>query len=343
MLITIVDDDNFNLALFSKIAQSIGNSETRCFSVSAEALEWCGDNDPDLIIVDYNMPDPNGLAFIESLKSRRSLARTPVMMITGEHDKALRYRALELGASDFLNKPVDEVEMVARIRNLLEVRQNRTRLERRTDELHSEIRKATEKLYQRERETIYCLTRAAEFRDNETGTHIIRMGHYAAALSRAAGRSPADVDLMQLAAPMHDVGKVATPDHILLKAGPLTSEEFEIMKQHTIAGHEILKDMDSDLLRLAAEIALTHHERFDGKGYPHGIAGTDIPLSGRIVAICDVFDALLSERPYKPAWPLDRTLTQMERAKGKHFDPDLLDAFFGVMKEILALRAEFAD
>jgi len=162
-------------------------------------------------------------------------------------------------------------------------------------------------------------------------------------LAKAVGFSPAEVDLMLLAAPMHDVGKVATPDYILLKPGPLTAPEFEIMKQHTIAGHEILKDMDSELLRLAAVIALSHHERIDGNGYPYGLKGEAIPMCGRIVAICDVFDALLSERPYKKAWPLEQTLEMMTRARGKHFDPDVFDAFTSIMKDMLALRAEFAD
>lgn len=343
MLIVIVDDDNFNLRVFEKIVGSSGDHDVRCFNVSAEALEWCSSNDPDLIITDYNMPAPDGLGFIESLGKQRALSRTPVMMITSESDKKLRYRALELGASDFLNKPVDEVEMVARVRNLLEVRQNRTRLERYAHDLDIAVANATDKLREREQDTIHCLTRAAEFRDNETGMHIVRMGHYSAVLGRAAGFSPAEAELMLLAAPMHDVGKVATPDYILLKNGPLTPSEFEIMKQHTVAGYEILRGVDSDMLRLAATIALTHHERFDGSGYPNGVKGTEIPIAGRIVAICDVFDALLSNRPYKEAWPLDRTLDALSKGRGSHFDPELVLTFFGVMKEILELRREYSD
>ena len=343
MLIAIVDDDKFNTAFFEKIVLLTGAHEVRCFNVSAEGLEWCARNDPDLIIVDYNMPAPDGLSFMDALGKQRVLSRTPIMMITSEQDKNLRYKALELGASDFLNKPVDEAEMLARVRNLLEVRENRTRLERYAHDLDVAIERATETLRQRERDTIHALTRAAEFRDNETGMHIVRMGQYAAALGRAVGLTAAESELILLAAPMHDVGKVATPDYILLKNGPLTTAEFEIMKQHTIAGYEILRGIDSDLLQLAATIALTHHERFDGTGYPYGSHGKDIPVAGRIVAICDVFDALLSQRPYKEAWPLDRTLDTISKGRGAHFDPEIVDAFLSIMSQILTLRREYSD
>ncbi|MGH7716543.1 MAG: HD-GYP domain-containing protein, partial [Vulcanimicrobiaceae bacterium] len=195
----------------------------------------------------------------------------------------------------------------------------------------------------RERETIHRLSRAAEFRDNETGMHIVRMGRFAQVLGRALGLGETEAELLLLAAPMHDIGKVATPDAILLKPGKLTPDEWTIMKQHTTAGYEILKESTSKFLQKGAEIALTHHEKWDGSGYPSGTAGDDIPISGRICAISDVFDALTSVRPYKPAWPVEQAIIYIHQSSGTHFDPALVKVFERVMPEINDIRAKLTD
>jgi putative two-component system response regulator len=205
------------------------------------------------------------------------------------------------------------------------------------------VQRATADIVAREKETINRLMRAAEFRDNETGMHIVRMGHFSAQIARALGLPESECEMLLMATPMHDIGKVATPDRILLKPGKLDAGEWEIMKQHTIAGYEILKDSQSELLQMAALIALSHHEKFDGSGYPNGVKGEDIPLCGRICAVSDVFDALTSERPYKHAWPVEEAIAEIDRLAGTHFDPELVGAFHATLPSILEIRERYQD
>jgi putative two-component system response regulator len=209
--------------------------------------------------------------------------------------------------------------------------------------LAEEVRKATAQILEREQETVFCLARAAEYRDPETGVHIVRMAHYSKHIGRMLGLSVEQQDLLLETAPMHDIGKVGTPDLILLKPGKLTDAEFSIMKQHAVIGYEILNASTSPLLKVAAEIALNHHEKFDGSGYPNGAKGDAIPQFGRIVAVADVFDALTSERPYKKAWSIEQATQMLRDGAGKHFDPDCVEAFFADFDEILAIKARFAD
>jgi putative two-component system response regulator len=346
----VIDDTELNIRIYGSMLRRAGVTEAIGFTTSADAQAWCGENEAALVVVDYKMAAPNGLKFIEWIKQLRHHTDTSIVMITGDEARSVRYQALELGVNDFLTKPVDPPEFIGRIRNLLVLREQRRALTLQTAYLTDqatwlayEVRRATSKLRERERETIYGLTRAAEFRDNETGMHIVRMGMFSAALGKAIGLSGDDQDMLQLAAPMHDVGKVATPDDILLKQGPLTADEWKIMREHTIAGHEILRASSSELLQRGAEIALSHHEKFDGTGYPYRVAGEEIPLWGRICSICDVFDALTSERPYKRAWPIDRAVEQMGSAKGTHFDPRLLGAFLSIISEVSEIKQRYAD
>jgi putative two-component system response regulator len=229
------------------------------------------------------------------------------------------------------------------MRNLLELASNRRQLGARSEQLRKEVARATLSLVDREIETIVHLTRAAEFRDEVTGQHVIRVGHMCAAVARTIGLPTEEREMLLLAAPMHDIGKVATPDGILLKPGPLTADEFEIMKQHTTAGYEILKDSESGMLQCAAEIALTHHERFDGKGYPRKLVGSHIPLGGRLCSTVDVFDALTSVRPYKRAWDIEKAIAAIDAGSGTQFDPDVVGMFHNSIDEILAIKKQFAD
>ena len=339
----MVDDNELNLAVYRNALKGVDSAECVGFTVSAEALDWSKTNEADVVLVDYNMPAPNGLEFITQFREIPGNADVPIIMITSLTERDIRYRALQLGAADFLTKPVDVFEFRVRLRNMLALSENRKKLADRAKWLASEVARATSDILERERETINRLMRAAEFRDNETGMHIVRMGHFSAELGRAYGL-PGDVcQTLLMAAPMHDVGKVATPDRILLKPGKLDPDEWAIMKQHTVAGYEILKDSQSQLLQTAAEIALSHHEKFDGTGYPSGLAGEAIPLSGRICALSDVFDALTSERPYKKAWPIERAIEEIHAGSGKHFDPALVEAFDAALPQILDLRLRYRD
>jgi len=267
----------------------------------------------------------------------------PVVMITANDQKQLRYRALDLGANDFLTKPVDKVEFLARTRNMLVVSAARKQLADRAVWLAGEVRKATQEILERERETVIRLCRAAEYRDPETGAHILRMAHYSRLIGRQLSLSIEDQELLLEAAPLHDIGKVGIADKILLKPGRLDSEEFEIMKQHAMFGCELLQGSSSRVLQAGADIARGHHEKFDGSGYPVGLKGEEIPIFSRIVAVADVFDALTSQRPYKQAWTLEAAADFLRDGSGTHFDPACVDAFLLVWDEAMAVRERFKE
>jgi putative two-component system response regulator len=312
-----------------------------CFTDPVAGLEWCLANELDLLIVDYMMPQLSGTELTEKFRVR--YPDIPVLMVTANHETELRHQALQIGVTDFLNKPLDNTEFLARAKNMLALRQSYKFLADRAALLAEEVRKATAQILEREQETVFCLARAAEYRDPETGVHIVRMAHYSKHIGRMVGLSLEQQDLLLETAPMHDIGKVGTPDLILLKPGKLTDAEFSIMKQHAVIGYEILDASTSPLLKVAAEIALNHHEKFDGSGYPNGAKGDAIPRFGRIVAVADVFDALTSERPYKKAWSIEQATQLLRDGAGKHFDPECVEAFFADFDEILAIKARFAD
>lgn len=343
MNILLVDDSQANLIIYKGIVKHQPGCIATAFTSSLDALRWCETNQPAIAVVDYSMPEPNGLEFIRRFRQLPGKAQVPIIMITGEEDRALRYRALENGANDFLHKPIDIVECSARFRNMLELHRSRQQLENRAHSLAEEVKRGTAEILVRERETIMRLARTAEYRDTETGQHIVRMAHYSKVIGAAAGLTESEQELLFLAAPMHDIGKVAIPDSILLKAGKLDAAEYAIMQTHTTIGHTILKDSASPLLQSAAEIALTHHEKFDGTGYPHGLKGQNIPISGRICAISDVFDALTSVRPYKESWPVDQAIAEIALGNRRHFDPLLVDAFRSALPEILRLKTLYSD
>jgi len=334
MKIAVIDDIQMNVTLLQHSLRKLPGCTPVCFTDPTTALEWCMLNDPDLVIVDYMMPVMSGTEFLE--KFRMKYADTPVLMITANHEIELRNKALEMGVTDFLNKPVNYTEFLARTKNMLALRKSHSRL-------REEVRAATALIVEQERETIFCLAKAAEYRDPETGAHIERMAHYSKHIANILGLSIEQQDLLLQAAPMHDIGKVGTPDAILLKPGKLTLEEFGIMKLHAQIGYEVLSSSRSPLLKVAAEIAHTHHEKFDGSGYPQGLTGKEIPLFGRIVAVADVFDALTSERPYKSAWTVDDASNMLKTNSGTHFDTECVEAFFTEFDNILAIKEKFVD
>ncbi len=343
MNVVIVDDTQINVTLMQALVNRIDGCKPISFTDSAAGLAWCLTNQPDLVIVDYMMPAPDGIEFIQRLRAEPGKAELPILMVTADHEKEVRYRALETGANDFLTKPVDRIEFTSRVKNMLAIRKSHLALTDRAAWLAEEVGKATAEIREREREAVFRLARAAEFRDPETGAHIQRMAHYSKLIAAQLGLDQAQQDLILEAAPMHDVGKLGTPDMILLKPGKLTPEEFAVMKQHASIGWEILKGSAAPTLQVAAEIAYTHHEKYDGSGYPRGLAGEQIPLFGRIVALADVFDALTSARPYKAAWELDKALAFIVEGRGTHFDPACTDAFLAVQKAVVVVREQFRD
>lgn len=341
--IAIIDDQQINLALMEALIKRIEDCQPHCFADAQAGLDWCIANDPDLVIVDYMMPGLDGIELIRRMRALPERRHTPLLMVTADHEREVRHTALDAGATDFLTKPVDRIEFTSRAKNMLELRRSQVLLTDRAAHLADEVRRATEVIRKREEETLFCLARAAEFRDPETGAHILRMANYSRLIAARLGWSEEDQERLLRAAPMHDLGKLGTPDGVLLKPGKLTFEEFEVMKRHATIGWEILSTCTSDILKLGAEIALSHHEKFDGTGYPGGLAGEAIPMSGRIVAVADVFDALTSNRPYKPAWEISRAVDLLREGSGKHFDPRCVEVFLADMDEVLAIHDRYQE
>lgn len=341
--VLIIDDSVINLTLIKALVLKLGECDPVLFDNPLTALDWCREHVPDLVIVDYMMPDMDGLQFINAFRGLHGRDEIPVLMITANDQKDVRYEALLGGANDFLTKPIDRIEFSARARNMLALRQGQKFLADRAEHLAELVNERTLDIREREKELIFRMSRAAEFRDPETGGHIQRMAHYAEVIARGLSLDAATQRLILEAAPMHDVGKIGIPDYILLKPARLTPEEFGVMKGHARLGFELLKGSGSEILRAGAEVAISHHERFDGSGYPYGLKGRDIPLFGRIAAVADVFDALTSERPYKKAWPLEDACRYLENGRGNHFDPLCVEAFLAGMDRVLEIRQRFMD
>jgi putative two-component system response regulator len=341
--VVVVDDAPVNVKLMSYLTERLEDCTAIGFTSAPEALAWCEKSEPDLLLVDFMMPELDGIEFLRRFRALPARAEVPFLMITANGDVSVRHAALQQGANDFLTKPIDRTEFMARARNMLSMRRSQRALADRADWLAGEVRRATADILSRERETVLRLSRAAESRDPETGAHVHRMAHLSRLIAANLALPQDEQDLVLEAAPMHDIGKVGIPDHILLKPGKLDEAEFAIMKRHTVIGHEILAGSSSTMLQAAAQIALGHHERFDGGGYPHGVSGTDIPLLARICAVADVFDALTSVRPYKPAWDEERAVAYLREAAGRQFDPDCVAAFVADWPAVRAIRQRYCE
>jgi putative two-component system response regulator len=330
--ILIVDDEPINVDLLRRLLERAGFSRLSSTNDSREAVDLYTRFRPDLILLDLHMPHRDGLEVMDELNQIAESSYLPILMLTGDDTPEAKREALSRGAKDFLNKPFHSDEVLLRIGTLLETRFLYLQIQSQNQILEAKVRDRTRELEAAQIEIIERLARAAEFRDDNTGQHTERVGQMAALLARQIGLSDTQVSLIRRAAPLHDVGKIGIPDSVLLKLGKLTAAEFELVKTHTTIGARILSGSRFTILRLAEEIAFNHHERWDGKGY-NGISGSEIPLGGRIVAIADVFDALTQQRPYKPAWPVSDAIAEIDRQRGRQFDPALVDAFLRVIEQ----------
>ncbi len=356
--IMIIDDVAVNTKVLRAHLQNAGYGNVRTLSDSTDALATIYRETPDLVLLDLMMPDVSGLDILEALRSDEEMKHLPIVILTGTESSELRKRALNLGATDFLTKPVDVDELIPRVRNTLTIKSYQ-------DDLERSVLERTKQLEASRLDLIHRLAKAAEYRDNETGRHVIRVGRYAGIIASQIGLPAQRVEMIEQAAVLHDLGKIGIPDAILHKPGKLSPQEFETVRKHCSIGQQICESMDTDefflfsrhtlvgseimngcgtpLLDLAGLIALTHHERWDGKGYPLGLSGEDIPIEGRITAVADVFDALSSKRPYKDAFPVDKCFRILEDGRGTQFDPVMLDAFFARKAEIVQTQIKYAD
>ena len=345
--VLLLDDEQVNIILMEEsLRRHLPEVTTIGFVSPAEALAWCADHEPDLCLIDYKMPGMSGIEFLTRVRSKQNFEGIPVVMITGVSTSDARQAALRSGVTEFLSKPINPDEVILRVRNLLNLRSGMQKqltgfewLQRKVEAMP---RGAVSQEYER---IIRQLCRFSEIRDEETGTHMHRMAAIAQLIAREMGADGDYCDRILLAAPMHDIGKVGIPDKILLKPGRLDIQEWSVMKTHATIGYDFLKGSESPLLKMGADIAHAHHEKFNGEGYPQQLKGDTIPMSGRIVAVADVFDALVNVRPYKAAWDFGDAFNLLRRERGQHFDPDCVDAMLlridGVL-EIQRLHSELS-
>lgn len=331
----VVDDVAENIEILNDILEKHYRIKVATNGEKALSIVM-SDQPPDLILLDIMMPGIDGYEVCRRIKANPSRRNIPIMFVTSMEDQEDEARGLELGAEDYITKPFNPYIVLARVQTHLALYDQTRELERKVDERTRELQNTRLQIIQR-------LGKAAEFRDNETGFHVSRMSRYSSLIAMAAGLPATEAELLLLAAPMHDIGKIGTPDYVLLKPGKLDPAEWAIMQQHATIGAEILGNHDDPLLAMARAIAESHHEKWDGSGYPLGLRGEAIPLAARIVAIADVFDALTSVRPYKAAWPVERARQTIVEDAGKHFDPALIDAFLIALPEILKVKDLFVE
>jgi putative two-component system response regulator len=326
--ILIVDDQPANVRLLRRILGQAGYTNLHQVTDPRQVLDLYARLDPDLVLLDLHMPYLDGLTVMAQLRQViPAQAYVPILVLTADISAETKQQALAGGAKDFLHKPFDPSEVLLRIANLLQTRQLHLQLQRHSQSLEQRVRDRTAQLEAARNEILQRLALAAEFRDDDTHQHTLRVGELSALLAADLGLPNELVDRIRLAAPLHDIGKIAVSDNVLLKPARLTPEEFQHVKTHTVIGGRILAESPIPVLQMACEIALSHHERWDGTGYPHGLRAERIPLAGRIVGVVDVFDALVHQRPYKHAWPIDRALAEIAHQRGRQFDPDIAAAF----------------
>ncbi len=341
--ILVVDDNPVNIAIVEKILNHEGYRHVDAVTDPTQVSRLYRESHYDLILLDVHMPEMSGLDVMAQLTRDNPEDYLPILILTADHSDETRNLCLASGAKDFIGKPFDRVEVLLRVRNILEVRLLHKAVINHNAQLEHRVRERTQQLYEAQVKVIECLGKAAEYRDNETGMHVIRMSHASAMLGKAMGLSESECEIILQASPMHDIGKIAIPDEVLLKPGHLEGQEWETMKTHAEVGAEILGDYDSQLMQVASLIARTHHERWDGEGYPQGLKGEEIPLYTRIVSVCDVFDALTSTRPYKNAWSVADAMAYLHENSGSHFDPRVVEHFVDIIEDVVSLRENYPD
>ena len=361
----LLDDEQINIDVVTAFLQLEGYQQIVSSTEPTEALQEILMDPPDVLLLDIQMPGISGLDILAAIRNHPSTANLPVIVLTATSDQTAKSKALELGANDLLKKPLERVDLILRLRNTLMAKAHQDQLARHAAELELAVAKRTHQLETARRNIVRCLARAAEYRDDDTGRHILRVGRYARLIGEQFNWSERQLDTLEQAAQLHDVGKIGISDSILLKPGRLTNDEFKMIQKHTGFGKNIIEplseeqtsavrhhtdigseimDADDDgFMAIAARVALTHHEWFDGSGYPLGLAGEDISIEGRITAVADVFDALSSSRPYKDAFPIDRCFQILMEESGTHFDPRCVDAFLNCREQVLQIQLELVD
>jgi putative two-component system response regulator len=348
-VILVVDDQPQNIELLEAHLVPQGYEIVKATS-GEEALGKLSDNQIDLILLDVMMPGMDGFEVTRRARQDNTHRLLPIILVTALRETEDRVKGIEAGCDDFISKPVDKMELLARVRSLLKVKSYNDLMSNYRKELETEVTRRTEELkhaFERIKaaslDTIYRLSMASEYKDENTGAHIKRMSRYCAAVARRLGLDESTIETILYAAPMHDLGKIGIPDVILVKPARLDPLEWEIMKQHTLIGAQILKGSDAEFIRLGEIIAQYHHEKWDGSGYPNSLKSREIPIAGRIAAIADVFDALTSKRPYKEPFSVKKSLAIIREGRGSHFDPDVVDAFFAIQDEILTIKKQYSD
>lgn len=361
--IVLVDDDRRVLESLQRMLRPFEKEwQVLTFDCPRQALAHLQTAGADAVLSDLRMPFIDGLQLLALLQASPQTKDIPFVILTGHSDRDLRRKALEQGATDLLQKPADPEDVIARIRSVLRLKSYQDELKQQNNVLEERVRERTIALAESRLEVIWRLAKASEFRDEDTGNHVMRVASYSRVIAEALGCAADFVEKLFLTAPLHDIGKIAIPDAVLLKPGKLTPEEWDVMRSHAATGAKILQDdskarrvfhqfesrgrpqLDSDpLIDMAGSIALCHHEKWDGSGYPRGLSGEQIPLEARIVAVADVFDALCSARPYKTPFPPEKSASIIHEGSGKHFDPQVVTAFAACFNTIRSIQTELAD
>ena len=361
----LLDDEQINLDVVREFLKLEGYDQIVSSTDPKQAMQDILLDPPDVLFLDIQMPGISGLDILAAIRENSTTKNLPVIVLTATSDEAAKLKALELGANDLLRKPLQRVDLILRLRNTLIAKSHQDQLASHAADLELAVAKRTQQLEAARQNVVHCLARAAEYRDDDTGRHILRVGRYARLIGEQLGWSPRQLDTLEQAAQLHDVGKIGISDSILLKPGRLTNDEFKLIQKHTgfgkniiqplssqdtgeirqhaEIGSQIMKADDDDFMAIASRVALTHHEWFDGTGYPLGLAGDDIPIEGRITAVADVFDALSSSRPYKDAFPIDRCFNILIEERGTHFDPQCVDAFLNCRDQVVQTQLELGD
>ncbi len=343
LTIVICDDSITNVLMLSQIVKDICSAEIIQITDPRKIAPTLANQVVDLLLLDIEMPHINGFDVLMNVRETYPQEVLPIIIITGVLGTETRNKALRLGANDFVTKPFDPVEISLRVKNLLKVQQVHKTTQITNQQLEQKVTQRTQELEAAVVSLMHCLAIAGELKNNETAQHVIRVGKYARVLAQGYGLPTKLAQMIEKTAPLHDIGKIGIPDNILLKKGKLTSEEQTIMKQHTLYGQKLIGSQESLLLQMAQSVALNHHERWDGSGYPNGLKGESIPIEGRIASLADVFDALTTKRPYKEAWSIERAINKIQQSSSTHFDPMIVEIFTQRIGEFADIMKEFAD